>query len=262
MTTAIIGYGYVGKSVKTLFPGSLIYDPGQKDISSGKAEINQCDAAFICVPTNQLPDGSCDTSIVEETVEWLQTELIIIRSTVKPGTTAKLMAKYPKKKIVFQPEFVGETVAHPMNNVREVNFVIFGGSQDNCSKALEIYKGVYNSSLKAYFLPPLEAELVKYMVNSSIAAKVTFINEIYNICQALGANYDLVREGFLLDPRQSRYFTFIYPNKRGFDGKCIPKDVNALAKAGEEAGYGAEFIKDILKNNDRIRKFKDSKIEK
>src|SRR5574340_22671 len=160
MKTAIIGFGYVGKSVKSLFPDSLIYDPAQKEISAAKEAINKCAAAFVCVPTNQLPDGSCDTSIVEETVEWLETGLIIIRSTVKPGTTQKLIEKYPKKNIVFQPEFVGETVAHPLNNVREVNFVIFGGSRENCSKALEVYKGVYNASLKTYFLPPLEAELV------------------------------------------------------------------------------------------------------
>lgn len=254
MKTAIIGYGYVGKSVKNLFPDSLIFDPNQKELSASKEEINTCDAAFICVPTNMLADGSCDTSIVEESVEWLKTDLIIIRSTVKPGTTAKLIKQYPNKKIVFQPEFVGETAAHPMNNQRETNFVIFGGSVENCSKALDLYKQVYNASLKSYFLPPTEAELVKYFVNTSIAAKVTLVNEFYEICKTLGASYDLVREGFLMDPRMSRYFTFIYPGKRGFDGKCIPKDVNAIAKASEEAGYIPKFIMDILENNRRFHK--------
>lgn len=254
MKTAIIGYGYVGKSVKNLFPDSLIYDPNQKELSSSKEEVNSCDAAFVCVPTNMLQDGSCDTSIVEESVAWLKTSLVIIRSTVKPGTTNKLIKKYPGKNIIFQPEFVGETVAHPMNNQRETNFVIFGGSTENCSKALDLYKQAYNASVKTYFLPPLEAELVKYFVNTSIASKVTLVNEFYNICQNLGANYDLVREGFLMDHRQSRYFSFIYPGKRGFDGKCIPKDVNALAKTSEEAGYLPEFIQDILKNNQRFHK--------
>lgn len=252
MKTAIIGYGYVGKSVNNLFPYSLIFDPNQKELSSSKEEINTCDAAFICVPTNMLPDGSCDTSIVEESVGWLKTNLIIIRSTIKPGTTAKLIKQYPDKKIVFQPEFVGETTAHPMNNQRETNFVIFGGSVENCSMALDLYKQAYNASVKSYFLPPTEAELVKYFVNTSIAAKVTLVNEFYEICKTLGASYDLVREGFLMDPRMSRYFTFIYPGKRGFDGKCIPKDVNAIAKASEEAGYMPEFIRDILKNNKRF----------
>ena len=254
MKTAIIGYGYVGKSVKSLFPESLVFDPNQKDISSSQEEINACDAAFVCVPTNMLPDGSCDTSIVEESVAWLKTSLIIIRSTVKPGTTNGLIKKYPEKNIIFQPEFIGETVAHPMNNQKETNFVIFGGSTVNCSKALDLYKQAYNASVKTYFLPALEAELVKYFVNTSIAAKVTLVNEFYNICEALGASYDLVREGFLMDPRQSRYFSFIYPSKRGFEGKCIPKDVNALAKASEAAGYLPEFITDILKSNQRFHK--------
>lgn len=253
MKVAIIGYGFVGKAMHKLFPAAKIYDPGFKDVSSTKEEINECEAVFICVPTNPLPDGSCDTSIVEQSVAWLKTPLIIIRSTVKPGTTEKLQQQYPQKHIVFQPEYIGETVAHPLKDESSQTFIILGGTREDCAKAVRLYQTVYNSSVKILFLTATEAEIVKYMANTAVGMMVTFANEFYNIAQAWGADYNMVREAFLLDPRMSRYFTFVYPQQRGFDGKCLPKDLTAIVKAASEAGYNAEFIKDILKNNERIK---------
>lgn len=254
MKVAIVGYGFVGKAVHKLFPEAVIYDPGIKDLAGNKAAVNSCAAAFICVPTNSLPDGACDTSIVDETLTWLGAPLIIIRSTVKPGTTEKLQKQYPQKHLVFQPEYIGETVAHPLKDESSQTFIILGGTREACDLAVQLYHGVYNSAVKIMFLRPTEAEIVKYMANSATAMMVTFVNEFYNICQAFGADYHMVREAFLLDPRMSRYATFVYPAKRGFDGKCLPKDLNALVKASAEAGYQAEFISDILKSNERIKK--------
>ncbi|MCX6797486.1 MAG: hypothetical protein NTX98_03370, partial [Candidatus Doudnabacteria bacterium] len=193
-------------------------------------------------------------SAVEQTLEWLNTQLVIIRSTIKPGTTDRLQELYPEKHIVFQPEYAGETIAHPMLDESSATFLIFGGVQKDCSKAVEVYQTVYNSSVKILFLKPIEAEIVKYMENTAIAGMVTLVNEYYNICQVFGADYNMVREAFLADPRMSRYFTFVYPNKRGFEGRCLLKDLNAAVKFFEEAGYKPEFIRDIIKNNDRIRK--------
>ena len=119
-----------------------------------------------------------------------------------------------------------------------------------------VYQKIYNASVKTLCVSALEAELIKYMENTAIGTMVTLVNEFYNICQAFGVPYDMVREGFLLDPRMSRYFTFVFPDKRGFEGKCLPKDINAIAKASAEVGYKAEFVEAILKNNDRIRKHK------
>jgi UDPglucose 6-dehydrogenase len=253
MKISIIGYGFVGKAMSKLFSQSIIYDPGYPETQASKNEINTCDVSFVCVPTNILPDGSCDISIVEETLTWLKTPLIIIRSTIQPGTTDHLKKLYPEKHIIFQPEYIGETTAHPMIDESSRNFLIFGGTQPDCAKAVEIYQSVYNSSVKILFLKPIEAEIVKYMENTAIASMVTLANEYYNICHIFGADYNMVREAFLLDPRMSRYFTFVYPEKRGFEGKCLPKDLNAIIKSSENAGYTPKFIKDILENNDRIR---------
>jgi UDPglucose 6-dehydrogenase len=257
---AIIGYGFVGKAMSKLFPDALVYDPffdkkiefPQINFCEDKSEINKCDVAFVCLPTAMLPNGECDTSIVEETICWLNTPLIIIRSTVKPGTTNNLIELFAKD-IIFIPEYVGETVAHPLLDEKYRDFLIIGCRDSFIGNlALEVYQEVYNSSLKVLFLTPTEAEIVKYMENTAIGSMVTLCNEFYNICETFGVNYNRVREGFLLDPRMSRYFTFVYPRARGFGGKCLPKDLNAIAAASKQAGYQAEFIEDILKNNTKF----------
>ena len=102
ITTAIVGYGAVGRGIHQLFPSAHPYDPplglGSKD------GVNASRFAFICVPTPELPDGSCDTSIVEEAVSWIESEFIILRSTVPVGTTDRLRAETGKA-IIFQPEY-------------------------------------------------------------------------------------------------------------------------------------------------------------
>ena len=259
MKIAIVGCGFVSQAMIKLFKGAVVnsgvnYNPA-KGLAS-REQINECDVAFVCVPTEMMPNGECDMSIVEETIDWLETSLIIIRSTIKPGTTDRLIKKTGKN-IIFQPEYVGETTAHPLLNENERAFMILGGSQENCAKAVEVYQTVYNSSIKMLFVRPIEAEVIKYMENTAIGTMVTLCNEFYNICKALKADYNQVREGFLMDPRMSRYFTFVYPAARGFSGKCLPKDINAIAQASREAGYNAEFVESILNNN---KKFNDQNI--
>ena len=256
LKVAIVGHGFVGKAMKRMFPHALIYDPLEKKLSSPQSQINKADVGFVCVPTPMAKDGSCDTSIVESTIAWLDTSIIIIRSTVKPGTTEKLCKLYPKKRIVFMPEYIGETTAHPFTDESLKNFLIFGGTKENCSKSINIFQTVYNSSVKILCVSATEAEIIKYMANTAAATMVTLANEFYNICMAFGVPYDMVREGFLLDPRMSRYFTFVFPEQRGFGGKCLPKDLNAIIKAAQQAGYSPEFVSAILINNDRVKGIK------
>jgi UDPglucose 6-dehydrogenase len=110
---AIIGYGWVGKAMAQLFPEAHVYDPFLK--IGSKAEANKADVAFICVPTPCLNEGELDTSVVEEVVAWCECPLLVVRSTVNPGTCDRLAAKY-NKHLVMQPEYLGETVNHPMTN--------------------------------------------------------------------------------------------------------------------------------------------------
>ncbi|MEX2007372.1 MAG: hypothetical protein WD992_01225 [Candidatus Levyibacteriota bacterium] len=259
---AIIGYGVVGKAMYALFPEALVLSSSKNPFlgKNGKAltydDINKSEVAFICVPTPTDKDGNCDTSIVEEVVSKLKTPLIIIRSTVEPGTTDRLKKKY-KKRIVFCPEYVGETVAHPLSDESIQQFIILGGDREDTNKAIEIFQQVYNASLKIRQLTAMEAEMTKYLENRHIAFTVAECNEAYDLCQKLGVDYNNVREAvFQDDPRMSPYWTFVYPNDRGFETKCIPKDIYAIVSYARRVGIPMIITEAILKENEKWREKK------
>jgi UDPglucose 6-dehydrogenase len=250
-TVAIIGYGAVGKYLENLFPDAVVYD---EPMGLGeRADVNRCELAFVAVPTNASHDGSADTSIVEEAVSWLRTELIVLRSTVPVGTTARLQAATGKR-IVFQPEYgPGETPDHHFNNPRRVNWVILGGDRKDTVAVADLYKQAFNADLIIHQTDSHTAELTKYMENCFLALKVTFCNEFYDIAERLGVDYNELRELWLLDPRIGRSHTFVMPDDRGFGGKCLPKDVSAMAQTARGAGYAPSLLMAMLEANVRFR---------
>lgn len=255
MKIALCGYGYVGKAQLKLIANDkdeyYIYDPAQG--FDDKEKVNQSDIAFIAVPTPMEDSGQCNTSIVEDIASWIETPLVIIQSTIEIGTTDNLNYNYGDR-FVFQPEFFGETVGHPMMDKNNRTFIILGGPDHLTEEAAEFYHSVYNSTVHIARTNARTAELCKYMENAFIAIKVTFVNEMYEIAQAMDVNFHDLRELWLLDPRVSRYFSFVHKKDRGFGGKCLPKDVNALVYKAREEGYEAEFLKEVLKSNERFRK--------
>lgn len=251
MQVGIVGGGVVGLAMKVMCPDATVFDPNKEEFSRNQWAVNECDISFICVPTPMSSDGSCDTSIVEETVKWLKTPLIVIRSTVAPGTTERLCEKY-NKQIIFQPEYLGETVAHPMRDVISRSFVVLGGESRSCAIAVDFYRSIYNSSVRFYFTSSKIAEVAKYMENAFFAAKVAFVNEMFDIAAAHDVDYDELREIWLSDPRVERTHTFVYPNNRGFGGKCLPKDMNAIVASSEKNGYTPRLLKAVLECNERF----------
>ncbi len=251
---AIIGYGYVGKALRELFPDALIFDPVYSESNSQK-EINlKCNFAIISVPTAERPDGSCDISVVEKSIAWLKTPHILIKSTISPGTTAKLSKKYHKK-IVFSPEYTGESKYwSPYNwKIIEEPFLILGGPRSETKYMLEIFKKKMGP-VKHYFqTDSTTAELVKYMENSFYATKVTFCNEFFEIAKTFGVDYNELRELFIADPRLSPMHTLVFEDQRGFGGKCFPKDVNAIVKASTVAGYNPKLLREVLSSNKKFR---------
>lgn len=247
---AIVGYGVVGKAMHVLFPNALIYNGEKHPVGKSKyGDINNAHVAFVCVPTPMKPDGHCDVSIVEEVVSKLKTSLIIIRSTIEPGTTDKLKKKY-KKHIVFCPEYVGETTAHPLKDEKNRQFLILGGEKEDTNKAIEVFQYAYNASVKIRQMIAIEAEMAKYLENRHIAFTVAECNEAYDLCQALGVDYNNVREAvFQDDPRMSPYWTFVYPKNRGFESKCIPKDIYAIAAKARDMKSPMEITEKILEVN-------------
>lgn len=241
--------GVVGTAMRKLCgPETVAYDSKQ-GYSQDRNAVNACDAVFVCVPTPTGADGSCDTSTVEEVVSWIEAPLIILRSTVAPGTTDRLRRTYGKR-IVFQPEYLGETPAHVFGNMVERSFVVLGGATEDTSRAADLYKHYYNSMVYFYFCDALTAEVAKYMENSFYAVKVTFVNEFYDIAKAHGVDYNALREIWLADTRISRDHTFVYPDARGFSGKCLPKDVNAIVKSCRDRGYEPRFLEAALDINE------------
>ena len=255
---AIVGNGYVGKAYFKIFPDALIYNR-HGDIQVNRAGVNGCDLAIVAVPTKMGDDGSCDTSIVEEVITWLETPLILIKSTIPPGTTRALKEKY-KKRICHSPEYIGEggyyvpfwQFPHP-TEPKHHSFMIIGGDSKDREQILEFFYPILGATKTYYQVDETTSELIKYMENAAIAVKVTLCNEFYNIAKAFGVSYSQLREGFILDERQGRMFTLVYKNRRGFDGKCLPKDINAITQASIKVGYEPDFLKDVIKNNIRIR---------
>jgi len=247
---AIIGYGYVGKAIASLFPDAVIYDI-KPSLSDNKGKVNKCDLAFVCVPTPCKEDGSCDISALEEIISWLETRLIVIKSTVPPGTTANLSNKFMKN-ILFSPEYIGETSYHPYKNMININFVILGGPKEEASRVAQIYTQVLGPKLKCYFTDSTTAELAKYMENCFFATKLIFCYEFFVIAEAIGVSYEDLREIWLADSRVSRDHTMVFRNNLGFDGKCLPKDLFALINFAKILSIDVSLLEKIAEINQSL----------
>jgi len=258
--------GWVGKSMKNLFPEAICYDKNNPECiawqtsllgADGKPkieqraidmrDINTCSIAFICVPSPCPDKGALDTSIVEEVVKECKCPLIVMRSTVNPGTCDYLSAKY-KKNIVMVPEYVGETPRHPLLDEKQTPFIIMGGKPEDCRKLIELYTTVYNANVTIRQMTALEAEIVKLSENRAIAFKVSQCQELYDACEKNGVDYYKIRDAvYGDDPRFNLWWTFIFPGKRGFNSKCIPKDIYAWNAWGK-----GELTEALLKYNDKL----------
>ena len=240
-TVGIVGYGHVGNCMKQLFPDAVIYDE-PKGIGT-RREINECDFAFVCVPTPMAEDGHCDTSIVESVLEWLAPmECIIIRSTVPVGFTDEMILMH-RKRIVFQPEYYGETTAHPFADPHNRSWITLGGVPFLTARVAQLYQTVFTSELIINQVHANTAELAKYMENSFYSVKVTFCNQFYDLARKFDVDYNELRETWLLDPRIGRSHTFVYPDNRGYGGSCLPKDTAAIIYQGDEMGVDMKLLK-------------------
>lgn len=268
---AIIGYGWVGKAMHELFPDAFIYSPGVilhdgkwiqteegseswKEWEARKGElqkeVNNYQVAFVCVPSPCPNKSKLDTRLIEEAVAWLETDLIVIRSTVNPGDCDFLTAKY-EKNICMQPEYLGETPQHPLLDTSKTPFLIIGGEKTNRKKLIDLYTTVYNANVSIKQVSNYAAEIIKLSENRAIAWKVAQCQELYDVCEAHNIDYYTVRDAvYGDDPRFNLWWTFVYPGKRGFQSKCIPKDVYAWVAWAESSGYKPVLTRAILEKNE------------
>ena len=251
-TVAVIGYGWVGKAMAELFPEAYIYHPNREDtreVIKARVEVNQQDIAFICVPTPNPSEGKLDTSIVEQCIEWCECPILVVRSTVNPGDCDRWAKKYHKR-IVMQPEYLGETPNHPLLDTVNTPFIILGGEKRDTRVIIDLYATVYNANTKIRQVSALEAEIIKLTENRAIAFKVSQCQELYDVCEAAGVDYYTIRDAvYGDDPRLDLWWTLVFPKKRGFNSKCIPKDIYAWAAWAESVGYKPYITKVILEKN-------------
>jgi nucleotide sugar dehydrogenase len=263
MKIGIVGFGILGKGFYRVFSDWVygIYDPFNPNlpIPSSKEKVNECDLVLVCVPTPMSKDGRCDTSLVEESVDWIKSPLILIKSTIEPGTTDRLIKKTGKK-ICFSPEYMGESkyftppwlYPDPENAISH-GFMVIGGEQEVCEEIIQPFVRKMGPHTKFVMLTAKEAECVKYWENIWGAMKVTFANEMYDCLKALGVTYYKTREGWAVDPRVERMHTAVFSDARGFSGKCYPKDLRAFIYAVEQSGFNPKLLKTIWNLNCEYR---------
>lgn len=246
MKIGIVGLGHVGTAMNELFPNAVVYDKFKA--IGNKEEMSGCECIFVCVPTPMNDDGSCNTSAVDEVLEWAEAEVIVIRSTVPVGYTDSKQSSL-NKTIVFQPEYYGETVAHPFANLTSRTWITLGGTQDGINKAITAYKTVYNSDVLFTMVEAKVGELAKYMENAFLATKVIFCNEFYDIAKAMNIDYNQLREAWLCDPRIGRSHTFVYEDNRGYAGSCLPKDVASIISQADSHDVNVDLLKSVQEKN-------------
>ena len=236
MKIGIVGQGYVGTAVKEVF--SKHYETNTFDLN-GKCNctdiedlVDKSDIIFVCVPTPMKKDGSCDTSIVEGVVNEIDDvditdKIVAIKSTIPPGTTNRLNKKCKNVSVIFNPEFLTE--ANFIDDFKNQNRIIIGGERPSTTKLRQVYSLVFPNA-KIVKTGSITAEMVKYFTNTFLATKVSFANEMKQICGELKIDYDKVVEYSTYDERLGKsHWAVPGPDgKLGFGGSCFPKDLNAL----------------------------------
>lgn len=243
---AIIGHGFAGKAVDYGFTHNMvektIVDP--KYGTTAKDLPDDIDIAFICVPTPMADDGRIDASILNSVMRELQLldsiKLIIIKSTVTPD----IIEKYAYESIVYNPEFLTERSAK--DDFINPQFHIFGGDKEATSLAADLYStfSICNPCT-SYFMSHKEASFAKYAINSFLALKVTFFNQLYDAVSDTDANYATIMKIVGLDKRIGHSHTKVPgpDGKQGFGGSCFPKDVSAFTKFNNRLTLLEECIK-------------------
>ncbi len=258
----IIGYGIVGQAVEYGFKGEdiHIYDKF-KDLMTLKDVCEKSEFIFVSVPTPIMENESgIDLSIVEEVVGEVAAEvkgtdkIVILKSTIVPGTTAAFEKKYPDVNFVFNPEFLTE--ANFLEDFVNSDRVVIGASNDLVSRrVLSLYLKHYPKT-SMFQTDPTTAEMVKYMANCYLASKVIFANEMFDICEKLGIKYEEVKKLVVADHRIFDSHLDI-TTARGFGGKCFPKDLLALRAMAKEKGVDTTVLDAVWNKNLAVRSVRD-----
>ena len=241
MKIGIVGNGFVGSSVAFGFSPQCgcdadikIYDKDSSKATHSLESTLTSDFIFVSVPTPSNPDGSINLDVVYNIFEEMNTlnhrtdNVFLLRSTVTPGTTRKIQRKFRNLNIVFNPEFLTERSAK-LDFINQSRFIL-GGLKKNVNKVEKLYVDRFGSTTPVIKTNYETAEMIKYMNNCYFATKVSFMNEMYQIADSCGVDWDMAVEGFVRDGRIGHsHMNVPGPDgKFGFGGSCFPKDIQAM----------------------------------
>ncbi len=264
----IIGYGIVGQALAYGFSQPDIknkyeikYYDKYKETDSLESVVSGSEFIFICLPTPMKANESgIDLSIIEDSIAQISKftngtdKIIVIKSTVVPGTTASLEKKYPKTNFAFNPEFLTE--ANYLEDFVNADRNVIGANNDLTSRrVVALYRQRFPHT-KIFQTDSTTAEMVKYMANAFLATKVIFANEMFTLCQALGIKYEEVKSMVVADHRIIDSHLDVTTAK-GFGGKCFPKDVVALIGRAKELKVETKLLETVWSINKRIRNVAD-----
>ena len=267
----VVGNGFVGSAVQFGFSPSTgcdyevrVYDKDpSKSVDSIEETVNESEFIFLSVPTPSNKDGSMNLDIVEQALQDIsdvnkyQGNIVLLRSTVTPGTTRKLQDKYPNLRIVFNPEFLTERNAKYdfINQAR----IIIGGDDVYSKQVGDLYRSRFGESQPVIETNWETAELIKYMSNCFFTTKISFMNEMYQIAEKCGVDWGVALDGFFRDGRVGHsHMNVPGPDgKFGFGGSCFPKDIQALIHFGESLGLNMSTLKGTWKTNLEVRPERD-----
>lgn len=268
MKLGIIGNGFVGGSLYEGMKSHFkchIYDIDPQRSHSTLEQVAGCDIIFLCVPTPMNPEGSIDLSYINMAVQSLienglqESSILVIKSTVTPGTCRGLQESLGLS-VLSNPEFLTERFA--LQDFLNPRCIIIGGDEAPRNKLHEVYEerfgigGYEHTSVKYYLTDSTTSELIKYMCNCFFAVKVTFANEMKEICEAADGNWKELVDGFISEGRVFPEHLDVpgHDGRPGFGGKCFPKDMNALIGYAHSKGIDTTLLSAAINKNNAIRK--------
>ena len=266
----IIGRGFVGSAVEFGFSAQTgcdavvkVYDKNPKLSQHSLEEtVNESDFIFLSVPTPSNIDGSINLDILTQALHDInkvnqKQNIVLIRSTIVPGTTRNFQSLFPELNFVFNPEFLTERSAK-YDFINQARF-IFGGERKDTTKVADLFKWRFGKTTPVIETNFETAELIKYMNNCFFATKVSFLNEMKLISDKVGADWSTSIEGFVRDGRIGHsHLSVPGPDgKKGFGGSCFPKDIQAIINFAKQLDVELNTLKGAWETNLLVRPEKD-----
>jgi UDPglucose 6-dehydrogenase len=255
MEIIIAGYGFVGKAVANAIEDkNIIHIVDPKINYNIASDYKYAEGIIICVGTPSTQIGDCDVSQIYNVMDTVpETIPVLIKCTIRPDYLNRLLVSYPRHKIAYSPEFLRAVTAD--KDFANQTYMVLGGEDPN-----QLWSNLFKKSLKNLnnieYCTLTEASMLKYATNCFLSVKLSFFNQIYDMCQRNGADYNKIIELLQMDDRIGTSHMQVpgSDGSRGFGGHCFPKDANAFVHYADRLTMSHTLVESAIKYNKKIRK--------